>query len=221
MRVVAAMALLLLTGCSASVPREAAELNGNASVLATPSRAIAALPAELAGFRRTGPITDYEQLPGGAGLGASARYVPIGDERMVATVYIYDRGQPRRVDGGDSPEVAQELRSVAAEMNAMALAGRYRSVASAAARPGGEALGTRCTNFRVVQQNGALTGDSACVSVQRGAFVKVRLTAWTQTDPAVAGRVAAGLLSAVLDARNGGIGGQAVLRSASLAIGQP
>lgn len=223
MRVVA-MALLLLTGCGASVPREETASTGNPPARTAPVRAITELPPTLAGFQRTGATTDYERLPGGAGMGASARYVPASGERVVATVYIYDRGQPRRADGGASPDVAEELRAASAEINAMVRAGRYRSAAPAAAMSVGEApsaTSLRCVNFRVVQQDGVATGDSACVSVQHGAFVKVRLTAWAPPEPAIAGLFAAGLLSAVLDARAGGTGGRSLPRSASLASGQP
>ena len=40
--------------------------------------------------------------------------------------------------------------------------------------------------------------------MQRGAFVKVRVTSWSNPEPTAAGLIAAGLLSAVLEARKAG-----------------
>lgn len=79
----------------------------------------------------------------------------------------------------------------------------------------------RCLNFHVVLHDGVATGDSVCVSVRHGAFVKVRLTAWAPPEPAVAGIVAARLLSAVLEAQGGGTADRPRLRMASLAMGRP
>lgn len=225
-------ALLLMAGCSAAAPAPQGEVapSGNPSTRSALVEAVAALPPVLAGFQRMGPMTDYERLPGGAGMGASASYVPANGDRMLATIYIYDRGRPRQVDGGASPEVAEELRTAAAEIGVMVRVGRYRSASFAAAmdvREAGGRNGMRCLNFRVVQQDGVATGDSACVSVQRSAFVKVRLTAWVAPEPAVAGLLAARLLAAVLDAQAGRPSGPPVpaghprLRTASLAMGRP
>ncbi|WP_372621513.1 hypothetical protein [Falsiroseomonas sp.] len=144
-----------------------------------------------------------ERLPGGAGLGVSVRYVPANGERMIATVYLYDRGQFRQPEGGDSPDVLQELRAAAAELNAVARMGRYRSVAFDTGMDVGP---IRCANFRIVQQDGATTGDSVCVTIQHGRFVKVRLTSWSPPDSTAAGIAAAGLTSTVLDARTRGTG---------------
>lgn len=172
-------------------------------------RAVEALPAALGAYRRTGPVTDYERGSGN-GLGASVRYVPANGDRARATVYVYDRGQRRRPEGGASPDVAQELRAVSGEIDAMVQAGRYRS----ASAEGGTGVGrvsepgsARCTGFRVLQEDGAPTGDSACVAVQDGRFVKVRVTTWAQPDPDAASGIAAALIQDVLRAQGGAPGG--------------
>ena len=168
------------------------------------ARALAALPSKLAGFRRAGTITDFERLPGGAGAGASSRYAPATGERVAATVFMYDRGRPRQHEVGGGPEVAEELRMAASELNALARMGRYRSVSFEAGMDVGSPSGAssmRCAKFRIVQPDGLVTGDSICVSVGRGSFVKVRVTALTSPEPAVAGLLGAGLMSTVLQAR--------------------
>jgi hypothetical protein len=198
----ALIALLLLTGCAApNAPQTRA--TAGPSGASDAARDAGALPSELEPFRRTGEVTNLELLPGGAGLGASARYVPANGERMIATVYLYDRGQFRQPEGGDSPDVMQELRTTTAELNAMARMGRYRSVAFDTGMDVGP---IRCANFRIVQPDGATTGDSVCVTVQRGSFVKVRVTSWSPADSTAAGILAAGLTSMVLDARTRGTG---------------
>src|SRR4051812_7695361 len=60
--------------------------------------AAAALPAELAGWRR-GAVTDFAQSPGGADLGAAVEYRPIIGGPGVATVYLYDRGRTGLPEG--------------------------------------------------------------------------------------------------------------------------
>lgn len=133
-------------------------------------------------------------------MGAAARYTPATGEKVNATVYIYGRGQARHPEGGGSPDVMQEVRATAAELNALVRMGRYRSVAfeggmDVRATPTSGSV--RCANFRVVQQDGATTGDSTCVTVQHGRFVKVRLTSWNPPELAFAGMAAAALVSAV------------------------
>ncbi|MCK8785803.1 hypothetical protein M0638_15595 [Roseomonas sp. NAR14] len=194
--------LLLLAGCAspdASAPGPVAGAPG----VSAAARAAEALPPMLASFRRSGPVTDFEQRPGGAGLGAAVPYAPTGGERMAATVFIYDRG--RRPPDGDGPEVAAEFRLAAAELDAAMRAGIYRSVSFAngmGVRSAATARSFRCANFRITQQDGAPTGSSLCVAVQRGMFVKVRLTAWQPPDPGIAGIAAAALTAAVLQARD-------------------
>ncbi|HEY4250836.1 MAG TPA: hypothetical protein VGM87_06535 [Roseomonas sp.] len=203
MRLVA-MAMLLLAGCGAAAMPDGAAAGPDRPALA---RMAAAFPPELAGFRRVGEITDYESRPGGAGLGASASYRPADGAGAAATIYLYDRGRRRQVDGGHSPDIAEELRMTRAEIDALVRAGRYRAVTpEAGMRVAGtpDAGGMRCLNFRVVQANGSPTGDSVCVSVQGGVFVKVRVTASSTPEPAVAGLFASGLLSAMLQTRSGG-----------------
>lgn len=192
-----ATALLLVVGLAAAPTAATAQAKLDASSAAV--RAVEALPPQLGAFRRVGPITDYEQRPNGAGLGASARYVPAsGEQRMAVTIYIYDRGRVWQPEGASSPQVAQELRTVGAEVNAMVQAGRYQSATPGSGMGVGSPSGpdsARCASFSVVQQDGAPTGDSACVAVQQGSFLKVRVTTWTPPDASVANTIAASLIS--------------------------
>jgi hypothetical protein len=200
-------ALLLLAGCSLPAVQDGARPvpavagTGAGTVV---GRTAVAFPDALAGFRRVGEITDYGRVAGDPGLGVSARYLPSNGERVVATVYVYDLGRPRLVDGGDSPEATEELRRAGAEIGAMVRLGRFRAAAPEAGMRLDRTPSLRCTNYRVVQADGAPTGDSACVSVQGGMFVKVRVTAWATPEPTIAGLFASGLLSAMLDARAAG-----------------
>ena len=197
--------LLLLTGCAA--PAGVAGNNGAAGrTSGTALGTVEALPAELAGFRRVPPVIDYDRDAPGRGLGASVRYEPANGEHMRATVYLYDRGQVRQPEGAGSPDVAEELRLAVAEVGASVRAGLYRAVRPGAGMTGGQPSdpgSVRCVTFQVVQRDGSPTADAACVAVNRGRFVKVRVTAWDLPDPAAAGVVAAGLLSQVERAQAG------------------
>lgn len=199
------VALLLLAGCAAPGTRQTAPSPVTApKTVLSPIAAIEALPAELNGFRRTIPIVDFETSPNGAGLGASARYVPINGERIVSTVFIYDRGQHRQPDGGESPDVGLEIAAAHSEMNGMVRIGRFRTVTpgSAADFKSADKTTQRCASFSVVQQDGSPTGDAICVTINKGRFVKVRLTAWNVPDVG-AGVMAGALLLAVVDAQAG------------------
>lgn len=194
--------LLLLAGCAAPGAPDGAI----AAASGTPLQAIEALPAELGMLRRAGEAVDFERRPGGAGLGASARYLPANGERINVTVYIYDRGRLRGPEGGESPDVVQEVRSASAELNLAAQTGMYRSAkfdTGLDLRRGSGPIEMRCANFRVVQRDGAATGDSVCVAVQGRRFVKLRLTMWNPPDPTVAGVMAMAVLSQVIAARAG------------------
>jgi hypothetical protein len=195
-------ALLLVAGCAAS----GAPGGTNPTASGTPLQAIEALPAELGPLRRSGAAVDFEARPGGAGLGASARYLPANGERINVTVYIYDRGRARGPEGGESPDVVQEIRSAAAELNQATQTGIYRSAkfdTGLDMRTGRGPIEMRCANFRVVQRDGAATGDSVCVAVQGRRFVKLRLTMWNPPDPTVAGVMAVSVLSQVIAVRSG------------------
>lgn len=197
MRWIAAVTMLL---AALLVPPAAAQPVTPADASA-PARAVAALPSELPGFRRVGEVTDFERRPGGAGLGASVRYRPTGAERIVATVFVYDRGL-KDLTGAAEAAVAEELRAAHAELDGVARMGRYRSVAAdqglAMTGPGGT---VRCATFRIVQQDGQTTGDAACVAVRAGRFLKVRITNYDSADPAVAGLLAGSIAGTVLDSR--------------------
>ena len=65
-----AAALLFLAGCAAPAAAPVLALAGPS---ATALGAVDALPAELSGFRREGPVIDYDRLAPGGGLGASVR----------------------------------------------------------------------------------------------------------------------------------------------------
>ncbi|WP_376094822.1 hypothetical protein ACE7GA_01875 [Roseomonas sp. CCTCC AB2023176] len=69
----------------------------------TPAQTVTALPRQIVGFQSTGRIIDLEGTPGGAGLGASHNYVPATGERMLATVYVYDRGRAARRRAAPAP----------------------------------------------------------------------------------------------------------------------
>jgi len=165
--------------------------------------AVEALPATLGGFRRTGPVVDFERRPGGAGLGASARYVPSSGERMIATVILYDGGQTRRPEGGGGPDVLQHLRAAGGDLNEMVRLGRYRAVEPQGGMEvgGGTDGSVRCSLFRIVQADGRATGDSVCMTVRNGRFVKVRLTVEDPPGPMGAGLIGSGLTSQVRDAQ--------------------
>lgn len=142
-------------------------------------------------------------------MGASVRYVPANGDRVAATVYIYGRGQYRQPEGGDSPDVIQELRATVAEMNEMVRLGRYRSAVFETgmdwqATPTSRSM--RCTTFRITHQNGATTGDSVCIAVKRGKFVKVRTTSGNPPEPAIAGVLAGQMMMMVLEAQAPGTG---------------
>ncbi|WP_426958158.1 hypothetical protein [Muricoccus radiodurans] len=188
--------LALLSACAA--PPDAI------TAAQSPVQSMEALPREMAGFRREGFVVDYARQVGNPGLGASARYVPMSGERVIATVYIYDRGVRRSPEGGSSPDVDAELRSTLGEVQALVQLGRYRSFAPELAMsmsgPGG-GTDLRCRNFRLGLGDGVITGDSVCVTIQGGAFVKVRVSSFQRQEPTAAGLMAASLLSAVVQAR--------------------
>ncbi|WP_338661333.1 hypothetical protein VQH23_13910 [Pararoseomonas sp. SCSIO 73927] len=190
------LTLLLLAGCAGAggpggVPAPASR--------PTPLEEARALPAEFDTFRRTGDVLDFEAQPGGAGLGAGVRYAASNGERTVATVYIYDRGRPRAPEGAASPDVPEELRATTAELNAAIRTGLYRSVKfSTAIELGqrGAPADLRCLNYSIIQRDGTPTGDSVCVTVLRGRFMKVRVSLFNPAEPVAAGVLAAAILQA-------------------------
>jgi hypothetical protein len=164
---------------------------------------LTALPAELLSMRRVGTVTDYRQLTGDAGLGASVRYEPTSGENAIAMVYIYDRGQRRAPEGASSPEVEAELRQATGEILAVLRLGRFRAVKPEAGITvsGPDGLpGIRCAIFRIIQSSGQETGDGVCVTVRRGRFMKVRLTSAISADPLITGVLASSFAMALIDA---------------------
>lgn len=204
-----ALALLLLVGCAAP------GAEGDKLSAATPQSApqqsalqeAGALPEQLGPLRRNGPVLDFERQPGGTGMGAGLRYVPANGERITVSVYIYDRGRQRGPEGGDSPDLVEELRLSSAELGAAVRGGVYRSMKLEAGMNLGRNAAPpdlRCTTFSGVQRDGARTGDSICVTVQQGRFVKVRLTVWNPPEPALAGLMAGAILQNIRGIRAGG-----------------
>ncbi|MBY0338096.1 MAG: hypothetical protein K2X11_15885 [Acetobacteraceae bacterium] len=128
--------------------------------------AAAAFPPSIAGFERR-EVTDFENRPGGQGLGAAAEYRPRSGPG-VATVYLYDRG---RSAIGEA-EVAEELTRAEAEARQIA---QMRQFTIGPARPVAGLPGMRCLAFELSfpQQR----ADSfACVGAWDGRFVKLRMT---------------------------------------------
>lgn len=200
-------AMILALGLCVAGPARAQPAPAQPSAAA---RALAALPAEIAGLRRVGTLIDFEQHAEGAGFGAAAEYVPVEQGGQVAvTVYAYDRGRRRAPEGAGSPEVLEELRIAAHEVQAAVRLGRYAGATfeteTTEGDPGRPAS-LRCLNFRLRHEDG-VTADSVCVTIRRGMFLKLRLTHHESEDPAVAGEAAAGLLAALLKARGAQPGG--------------
>jgi len=194
----------------AIVPLLLATLGGAAAQKPPPpspeARAVEALPPVLGAFRRGGAVMDYERQPGGAGYGASVRYLPANGERMLVTVYLYDGGRPRGPDGARGGDLFRELASAAGELDETVRRGRYRAVEPRGGMSVGEGTdgGVRCNLFRIVQPDGRTTGDSVCMAIHDGRFVKVRVTAEDPPGETGAGLIGADLVSRVRNARAAG-----------------
>jgi hypothetical protein len=163
--------------------------------------AVRALPAEMAGFRRVGPIVDYER--DNLGLGASARYERSNGERLRATIYLHDGGRTRSPEGAQNDDVRQQMFYTAASVREFVREGRYAGAAlpDAATVTGEGAESIGCYVFTVTLQGGIQTGDAVCVTVQNKAFLKVRLTNFTTPSAAAAGKDALALTRATMAAR--------------------
>ncbi|WP_376094825.1 hypothetical protein ACE7GA_01880 [Roseomonas sp. CCTCC AB2023176] len=97
--------------------------------------------------------------------------------------------------------MADELRRTFAEVQLLTQAGRYRSAVMQAGMDVGAQNappGVRCLNFNLVQGDGTRTGDSVCVTIRQGRFVKTRVTSWQPPEPVVAGLAAMAFLDGVL-----------------------
>ena len=163
------LAMLALAG-----PAAAQGMKGPPPVAAT----VSALPADVAGWRR-GAVTDFEQRPGGAGLGAAVEYRPAVGGPGVATIYLYDRGQTGLKDGVASPEVEGEIRGAVGEVEAV---GPMRRFQVAARGPEtdiaglGGAPGLRCQPLLLAFEGGNRADSFVCVGVVEGHFLKLRMT---------------------------------------------
>ena len=132
--VLALAALAALAGCGTE--EQARRAAGAAPP--TLEAAAARLPAEVAGFTRGNTVWHERERPG---LGASVDYA--GPARAaVATVSLYDRGQPA-VSAGD-PRLAAEFTSAVAEVVALAGTRTSQQLAESGRSelpvPGGEPL---------------------------------------------------------------------------------
>ncbi|MDQ1078594.1 hypothetical protein [Pseudoroseomonas cervicalis] len=202
----ALLTALLLAAPLAGLPAASGQAAGTAQLAAAASpelRLMAALPDPLAGLRRHGPATDFGANPAAPpGLGVAQRYVPVSGERLVATLYLYDRGRRQGPEGAGSPALELELNQTAAEMRAMVQMGRYRAVtpATSSAVPDRNGVpGLRCATFEAVQEDGSTTGEAVCLTVLGGRFVKTRVSSWLPGGAPVALRAASGLLSGVIE----------------------
>ncbi len=189
---------LLLASCASAPKSETVHPSA-------PSRwasAVDVLPSDMAGFRRVGPHTDFESLPKGAGLGASAPFVAIADGKAVATVYLYDRGSPQSPEGAQSNTVARELALAAFEIQDLARSRNIEVVDMPKSIPvlGEGAASVACLSFRINARGNEFVGGAVCITVQQQAFVKVRLTG-ASPDAAAAQSSALSLMVAVLAAR--------------------
>lgn len=158
-----------------------------ALALAAPARAqltppvavLDRLPPQLAGFRRTGEVTDYGALAGKPELGASANYQPAAGPG-VATVYVYDGGvKPGALPPGPSaPAVGAQMRSALGDIEQMAARRRYSVAATAALPPvpgpdGRPAL--QCQRLLLQFERGS-SDSTLCLGVVAQRFLKLRVT---------------------------------------------
>ena len=140
--------------------------------------AAAALPAELAGWRRVA-VTDFTQRPGGAGLGAAVEYRPMVGGPGVATVYLYDRGITGPAEGAAAPDLAGELRTAVGEVEAVGSLRRFHvagrgletEIPGAGGRPG-----LRCTPLLLAYEGGNRSDSFVCLGVVGGHFLKLRMS---------------------------------------------
>jgi hypothetical protein len=135
-------------------------------------------PQQLGSFRSTGDFTNFEQRPNGAGLGVSMRYGR--KDGAYATVFLYDLGRRRAPEGGANPDVQAELARSMSETGAAVSRGYYRAVTPVETdmllTGNGRAPGIRCSNFRITNNDGRVTGESMCLTVLNGRFLKARVS---------------------------------------------
>jgi hypothetical protein len=132
---------------------------------------IAALPPDLAGWRR-GEMTDFSQRPGGPGLGAAVEYRSTAGPG-VATVYAYDRGLPAMREGTGAPELADELSKAVSEIAALS---QFRGYAIQDRGPGLALPGLRCETTQLAFSGGPRADALVCATIHNGRFLKLRVT---------------------------------------------
>lgn len=142
------------------------------------AEAAAALPGEIAGWRR-GAVTDFARQPGGAGRGAAVEYRPVVGGPGVATVYLYDRGLAGLSEDAASDQVASEIRTAVGEVEAVGPARRFQvagrgtllEIAGAGGRPG-----LRCAPLLLAFEGGNRADSYVCLGMVSGHFLKLRMT---------------------------------------------
>ncbi len=184
------LAMLLLAG-----PVAAQGLKGPVPM----ADAAAALPAELAGWRR-GAVADFAQRPGGAGLGAAVEYRPLIGGSGVATVYLYDRGMAGLPEGVASEQVAGEIRAAVGEIEAVGPLRRFqvagRGTELDIPGPGGRP-GLHCAPLLLAFEGGNRADSYVCLGVVGGRFLKLRMTL-PATAEELSGKVLTGFGQALL-----------------------
>ncbi|WP_419897850.1 hypothetical protein [Roseomonas sp. USHLN139] len=213
MRPALLLGLLALAACTTpgttpgapAAPETAANAAGRPSPLAV----VQGFRQQMPFLQRTEPVIDLE-AGGLRGLGAAVRYVGINGLPGHATVYVYDRGHTLSAEGADNPQVLRELEVSAAEILAVARAGRLRDVSRVTASvndgppseilSGGPATGpgsTRCRAFAAtLADSGTRVGEAVCLTVRDGRFVKTRVT--LRDRATVAFMLASNLITEVL-----------------------
>jgi hypothetical protein len=135
---------------------------------AAPAALVGGLPDPLGPWQR-GAVTDFEQRPGGAGLGAAVEYRPAGGGAGVATIYLYDRGRadlaPAAIPG--------ELDAGVREIEMVGPIRRYRIEARA---EGPVVPPFTCTSLLLGFEGGPRAESTLCVGLSRGRFLKLRVT---------------------------------------------
>lgn len=169
---------LALAGLLLALPAAAQGGKGGTARFAalTPLQAVESLPQEIAGFARQGAATDFEQRPGGAGLGAAVEYRARQDGHA-ATVYVFTARMSGLAEGADSAEATGQLESAGRDIHALAQRRGYAVLAEGTATPipGARGVALRCRGYVLQQPTGEL--DSyACVGVVGSRFLKIRMT---------------------------------------------
>jgi len=167
-RVLALATLAVLTGCGT----EEQARRAGAAAPPTLEAAAARLPAEVAGFTRGNTVWHERERPG---LGASVDYAGPG-RAAVATVSLYDRGQPA-VAAGD-PRLATEFTSAVSEVVALAGTRTSQQLAESGRSelpvPGGEPLSCARLDGTYGRQQ---VRTLVCLGAAAGRFLKVQVTA--------------------------------------------